>query len=105
MDNLNKKSLLELRKLHKGLTIYTKKQSSKNDIITNINNLLKAFDNTVNDSGHLHVKTDIHDMSAIDLRQAHQSFRRALQLQKNNKANIIQSFVKLGKELDFFMEY
>ena len=104
-QSLSKKSLKELKTLHKTLTTYTKKKSSKKQIIESVNNLFQTFDNDVNKTDKKHIKTDIDKMSAIDLRQAHQKFRQCLQLKKVNKVTLVQSLIKLCKEIDFFIQY
>lgn len=105
MEHLKNKSLVELKTLHKTLTTYTKKQSTKTKIIESINGLFKAFDDNIKPSVTRHVKEDIEKLSAVDLRQVHQKFRQTLHLKKINKTNIVQSLINLCKEIDFFIQY
>lgn len=113
MSELNKLKLKDLKTMHTSLKKQTCKTSKKEHLIVKIKELLTSFNdikrNLSKQKGY-NVKpynTDrLNHVSAVDLRQAHQKFRKALQCGSNHsKQNIITCLSKLCKEIDFFVQY
>ena len=112
VQHLHKKSYKELLEIYKVLKIHTKKLSKKEDIIKEINIIIDLLNNfrcnlskELKCSVKTYTKSNIEEVNSVDLRQAHACFRQALQCNKTNKSSIIQSLIKLSKQVNFFINY
>lgn len=113
MTEMNKLTLKELKTVHASFKKQTNKTSKKEHLIEKIKELLTLFNNMKRrlcKHSSFNVKqynTDkLATMTSVDLRQAHQKFRKALQCGTNHsKQNIINCLLKLSKEVDFFVQY
>ena len=112
IQHLHKKTVKELLEVYKEFKKHTKKVSKKEDLIKEINTLIELLNNfRINISKELkcsvkkYLKGNIEDMDAVDLRQAHASFRQALICNRTNKGSIIHSLLNLSKQINFFIHY
>ena len=112
VQHLHQKSYKELSDIYKVLKQHTKKLSKKEDITKEISTIIDLLNNFRSNlskelkcSVKTYTKSNIEEMDAVDLRQAHASFRQALQCNKTNKSNMIQSLIKLCKQVNFFIHY
>ena len=113
MIEMNKLTLNELKTVHTSLKKQTSKTSKKEDLCEKIKELLTLFNNfkrELSKHSSFNVKqynTDkLATMTSVDLRQAHQKFRKSLQCSSNrSKQNIIACLTRLSKEIDFFIQY
>ena len=112
IQHLHTKSYKDLLEVYNGFKKYTKQLSKKSDLVTSIENIIQQFNlfravlgKELNTNLKQYTKSNISDMEAVDLRQAHASFRQSLQCGKKNKANIIQAFLRLSKQINFFIMY
>ena len=113
MSELNKLRLQQLKNMHNSLKQQTNKTSKKEHLIEKITQLLTLFNNIkrkLSVHSGFNVKSynveKLATMTSVDLRQAHQKFRKSLQCGSNHsKQNIIACLTKLCKEIDFFVQY
>ena len=112
LTELHKMNLADLKTQHKKIKLHTKKMSNKEDIIKSIQAIMtefNAFRTTLSQNYNCKIKPhnveNFDKYTSIDLRQAHTSLRQAIQCKKYTKENIINSFIKLCKILDYFVQF
>ena len=112
LSELHKMSLADLKAQHKKLKSHTKKMSNKEDIVKSIQSVMHDFSAFRADLSKKykcvvkpHMIQSYERYTCIDLRQVHASIRQALRCPKYTKEAIINSFIKLCKILDYFIQY
>ena len=112
IHELNKMPLTELKTVHRELKKHSKKATKKEDLAAQISAIAQRFcklrcelSAKYNCTIKPYPEKDISGMIASDLRQIHASFRHALQCKSYTKQNIIRSFEKLARQVDYFIQY